>query len=250
MSLMSVLPILLAVAMLPIMLALMGIGERAARRFRNVPAGPVDSAVLALLGLLLGFQFAGASNRLDTRRQIVVKEANAIGTAYLRIDLLPSEDQPALRALFREYTALRVKMVEARRTEQAIATDAESRKVQNEIWGKAVAACRKDPSPATRTLVITSLNDMIDVTTERHVAAHTHTPLLVVGLLISVALMSAFLVGYATHGPKRPRVLHALFVVVVVGTLYVTLDMEFPRAGLIQVGPADEAMSVTLAGMG
>jgi hypothetical protein len=250
MSTLDFVPLLLALALLPIMVLLMLAGERAARRFREAPAGPVDAAVLALLGLLLGFQFAGASSRLDTRRQIVLREANAIGTAYLRIDLLPVEEQPQLRALFKEYTGLRIQMANARLVEDAIEADAQSRKVQAKIWTHAVAACRKDPSPATKTLVISSINDMIDVTSERMVASHTHTPMAVIALLLGVTLMSAFIVGYATEGPPRPWVHRIMFMLVIVATLYVTLDMEYPRVGLIRVGAADEVLNATLSGMG
>ena len=63
--------------------------------------GTIDAAVFALLGLLLGFSFAGAMSRFDSRRQLIVNEANAIGTAYLRIDLLPAAEQPEIRTLFR-----------------------------------------------------------------------------------------------------------------------------------------------------
>ncbi|MFO0825143.1 MAG: hypothetical protein U0792_18820 [Gemmataceae bacterium] len=249
MSTLDFVPLLLALGMLPVMVLLMVAGERVARRFREAPSGPVDAAVLALLGLLLGFQFAGASSRLDARRQIVLREANAIGTAYLRVDILPAEEQPQLRALFKEYTGLRIQMANARTIEEAVVADAQSRKVQGKIWSHAVAACRKDPSPATKTLVISAINDMIDVTSERMVASHTHTPKAVIALLLGVTLMSAFIVGYATEGPPRPWVHRILFMLVIVTTLYVTLDMEFPRAGLIQVGAADEALTATLAGM-
>jgi hypothetical protein len=249
MLLAQVLPIVAVVVLAPAMLLLMVAGERTAHRYREVPAGPVEAAVLALLGLLLGFQFAGASNRLDARRQIIVREANTIGTAYLRVDLLPPDDQPALRSLFREYTTLRLKLIESRTTEEVLSRDAASRAIQGEIWSRSVAACQKTPSPATQTLVVSALNDMIDVTTERSVAAHTHTPVVVTALLLSVSLLSAFLVGYSTHGPSRPWLVRVLFTAVVAGTLYVTFDMEFPRSGLIQVGAADDAMTATLAGM-
>ncbi|MCE9565581.1 MAG: DUF4239 domain-containing protein [Planctomycetes bacterium] len=249
MSPVEFIPIVIAIVLLPAMLGLMVVGERIAKRTRPAQAAPIDGAILALLGLLLGFQFAGATTRLETRRQIVVKEANAIGTAYLRIDLLPADDQPQMRDLFRTYTTLRIRMVEADRLEHAHAADAESRKLQSQIWSKAIAACRKDPSPATQTLVISSLNDMFDVTTERIVASRTHTPLVIVALLFGVTLASAFLIGYSTIGLQHSWILRGLFATVIVGTLYVTLDMEFPRVGLIRVGAADDAMIDTRRGM-
>src|SRR5512139_1750487 len=70
-------------------------------------SGPIIGAVFALLGLLIAFTFSGAYSRFDARRQLIVQEANAIGTAYLRVDLLPAETQAPLRESFREYTATR-----------------------------------------------------------------------------------------------------------------------------------------------
>src|SRR5689334_2760578 len=90
--------------------ACLEIGFRAGRRNSTNNAelahegiGVIEAAVFALLGLLLGFSFAGGTSRLDARRQLIVQEANAIGTAYLRLDLFPADDQPEMRRLFREY---------------------------------------------------------------------------------------------------------------------------------------------------
>jgi len=74
--------------------------------------GTIDAAVFALLGLLLGFSFAGATSRFDGRRQLIVHEANAIGTAYLRLDLLPASEQPVMRGMFREYLDARLRAYE------------------------------------------------------------------------------------------------------------------------------------------
>ena len=74
--------------------------------------GTIDAAVFALLGLLLGFSFAGAMSRFDARRQLIVNEANTIGTAYLRVDLLPAAEQSEVRALFREYLDARLRAFE------------------------------------------------------------------------------------------------------------------------------------------
>ncbi|HEY5866855.1 MAG TPA: DUF4239 domain-containing protein, partial [Candidatus Tectomicrobia bacterium] len=84
------------------------------RRMRQVTAdarqgiGAIEGAVFGLMGLLIAFTFSGATSRFDTRRQLIVEEANAIGTAYLRLDLLPAAAQPALRELFRRYVDARL----------------------------------------------------------------------------------------------------------------------------------------------
>ena len=78
----------------------------------HIGAGAIEGAVLALLGLILAFTFSGASSRLAERRQLIVREANAIGTAYLRVDLLPASEQPAVRHLFRQYLDARLQVYE------------------------------------------------------------------------------------------------------------------------------------------
>jgi len=103
----------LSVGLLVGMLACLELGYRSGWRAAQGDGaaqeglGAIEAAVFALLGLLLGFAFAGATARLDARRMLIVKEANAIGTAYLRLDLLPPADQPELRRLFRDYLDVR-----------------------------------------------------------------------------------------------------------------------------------------------
>ena len=171
---------LLALGLMLGMLALLEIGRRMGdRRLANDPegaragTGTVESAVLALLGLLIAFTFSGAASRFDARRDLIVQETNVIGTAYLRIDLLPAGAQPALRDLFRRYVDSRLETY--RRIPNVGAVKAElarSTALQGEIWTQAVAASRLEgaPPPAAM-LLLPALNDMIDITTTRAMAA-------------------------------------------------------------------------------
>src|SRR6267142_5115086 len=129
----------------------------------------VDSAVFSLYGLLLAFTFSGAPARLDTRRQLIAQEANAIGTAYLRVDLLPADLQPAMRQQFRDYLDSRL---ETYRKFKDIEADkaglAKSAQLQQEIWSQAVAATRSGASHAEAgKLLLPALNEMINITTTR-----------------------------------------------------------------------------------
>ena len=130
--------------------------------------GAIEAAVFALLGLLLGFSFAGATSRLDTRRQLIVDEANAIGTAYLRLDLLPSSNQPEIRQLFRQYLDARLsaydQLPDPNSTAQELVRAAQ---VQQEIWSRAVTVSREDPSKESARLLLPAINEMIDITTAR-----------------------------------------------------------------------------------
>ena len=207
--------------------------------------GAMEAAVYGLLGLLLALSFSGGSARLDARRKLIVEEANAIGTAYLRLDLLPAGEQPALRRSFREYLDARLsvyeKMPDLDAAEREIARAAT---IQNTIWSQAIAAARNDPTGGAPRLLLPAINEMIDVTTSRTVALHVHLPGLIFALLIGVALLSGLLAGYAMAKRKRRSWLHMFVYVTVVSlTIYAVADLDDPRSGLIRLDAADHALS-------
>ena len=212
----------------------------------SAAANAVGAAVFGLLGLLLAFTFSGAASRFEARRHLITTEANAIGTAYLRLDLLPVDAQPGLRRLFHDYLELRILSHrdegDARAT-AILATDTAS--TQKRIWDAAISASgRADAVPSARLLVVPALNDMIDITTTRAVAVENHPPVVILGLLVGLCLLSALVVGHsAATGPRRtwfyPVVLSATMAL----TLYVVIDLEYPRQGLIRVDGADKVLS-------
>lgn len=243
---------LLALSLLLGMLLLLEIGRRVgARRLAQDAEGAragtstVEGAVFALLGLLIAFTFSGATSRFDERRQLVVEEANAIGTAYLRLDLLPADTQPALRDLFRRYVDSRLETyrklpdIDAAKSELA-----HSVQLQGEIWSQAWAAGRMEgaPPPATM-LLLPALNQMIDITTTRTMASQMHPPLVIFGLLFGLALASALLAGYGMAGGQSRNWLHMVgFTIVMALAVYVILDIEYPRLGLIRVDAFDQVL--------
>ena len=141
------------------MLTLLEIGRRVGnRRLQNdaegarAGTGTVEGAVFALLGLLIAFTFSGAASRFDERRNLIVEETNDIGTAYLRLDLLPTSAQPALRDLFRRYVDSRLETYRKMPDLEAVKAElARSIVLQGEIWTQAVTAGRLEnaPPPAT-----------------------------------------------------------------------------------------------------
>jgi len=207
--------------------------------------GAIEAAVFALLGLLLGFSFAGATSRLDARRDLIVKEANAIGTAYLRIDLLPANEQPAMRKLFRDYLDARLSAYQTLPDLVAANQDfARADQLQKDIWSRAVIAYETTHSEAIERSVLPALNDMIDVTTSRTVALHTHLPALIFALLISVALLSGLLAGFAMAKRKSRSWMHMILYAIVVSiTIYAVLDLDYPRGGIIRLTAADKALT-------
>jgi hypothetical protein len=206
--------------------------------------GAIEGGVFGLLGLMIAFTFGGAIQRLSERRDLVVEESNAIGTAWMRLDLLPEPQRGELRALFRRYVDSRLEIY-ARLPDVTAARAALQRSngVQEEIWSAAVAACTADSGQRLTNLVVPPLNAMIDLTTVRTMKAFHHTPAPVLGLLFVLALGAAFLAGRAMSVTAERPLSHVLvFAVLMALAVYVILDMEYPRVGLIRVDAADQVL--------
>ena len=209
-----------------------------------VGTSAVDAAVLGLLGLLLAFWFSSAGTRLDMRRSLIVEEANAIGTAWLRLDLLPEDAQPAVRDEFRSYLDLRLAQTPG-------ATHAESDAVltkrvataQDSIWCQSVAAAPRCESDQAAVLLLDALNAMFDAGTRHRAAFNAHTPAAILALVLLVAIFAAVLAGHDMAGRGRFNWLHIIvFAGVVSLTIWVIYDLEMPRYGLIRVNNYDQTM--------
>ena len=241
-----VVSVLLFLGMLGCLEAGYRIGCRAYRKTATAHEGigTIGAAVFALLGLLLGFTFSNGISHLDQRRELIIREANAISTAYLRLDLLSPSQQLEMRPLFREYLDARLDVYEKLPDMNAVDRDlTRAGQLQQEIWSKAVAAGDADPSQNVTRLLLPALNDMFDVTTSRTIALHTHLPPLIFGLSIIVALLSGLLAGYEMAKRKRRSLLHAvLYAVVIAVTVFTFLDLDYPRFGFIRLNSADRAL--------
>jgi hypothetical protein len=213
--------------------------------------GAVDGAVFALLGLLIAFTFSGAASRLDTRRQLIAEEANAIGTAFLRLDLLTDRHREALQTDFRRYLTARVEAY--RKLPDVVAAKqeaSEADKIQGEIWKRAVLACREEGSQPVTMLLLPALNQMIDITSTRLMATRLHPPYVVFAMLTVLALVSALVAGYGMSGSKARSWLHVIgYAAIIAVTVYVILDLEYPRLGLLRLDSADTMMEGLLQGM-
>jgi hypothetical protein len=247
----ATLAVLFAAALFVGMLLLLELGRRIgvrrlARDSEGARAGlgSIEGAIFALLGLLIAFTFSGAAARFDTRRQLIVEETNAIGTAYLRVDLLPAESQPAIRERFRQYVDSRLAVyaklpdIEAAKEELA-----RSNELQSGLWKQAVAACRQSDNPVPTMLLLPAMNQMIDITTTRTMAGQMHPPTIVYGMLGALALVGALLAGYGMAGGRSRSWIHiAAFAAIMALTVYVILDLEYPRMGFLRVDSFDQAL--------
>ncbi|NWE25658.1 DUF4239 domain-containing protein [Pseudomonas gingeri] len=210
----------------------------------RVGIGAIEGAVFGLLALLIAFTFSGAATRMDARRTLIVAETNAMGTAWLRLDLLPVTHQPALRQDFRDYVDARIAYYrDLTDIERATRENARANALQLVIWKKAVASLQDMPTPTLGVSALQALNEMIDITTTRSVALETHPPLTIYLMLIALTQISALLIGYGMAGTVTRHWLHSLgYALVMVCVLYVILDFEFPRLGIIRVDYFDKIM--------
>jgi hypothetical protein len=205
----------------------------------------IDGAVFGLMGLLLAFSFSGAVSRFDTRRELIVQETNAIGTAYLRVDLLPEAVQPQIRDDFRAYLDERLDFYKDLSPNPAKALDelAASDKLQKKIWDESVPAAKQTGSPAVLSLVVSSLNEMFDITTTRIVALQTHPPLPIYVTLVLLALFSSIVAGFGMGDTgKRPWLHTLVYAAALTLTVYTIIDLEFPRFGIIRIDRYDRAL--------
>jgi len=211
--------------------------------------GAAEGAVYALFGLLLAFSFSGAAERFDEKRVLIVNEANAIGTAYLRIDMMPAEAQPALREGFRRYLDSRLLAygklpdVAAARVEFA-----RSLSLQQELWKLAVETIQKHGGLPQ--LLLPPLNEMFDIAATRAARNYTHPPNAIFAMLVALALVSALLVGFRMAGDDSRSLVHTVvYAGVLALVIYLILDMEYPRLGFIRTDAADRALVEVREGM-
>ena len=204
----------------------------------------VDGAVFGLLGLLIAFSFSGAAARFERRRSQIVEEANAIHTAYLRIDALPTASQPALRESFRRYVDARLAIFRAIPDEARVReASARAAALQGEIWNSAQPR-PDEPGRRPDPFVLSALNAMFEITTTRAMASQTHPPALIYFTLLGLALVAAVLAGYgmAGSGARYSRLHPLAFALVLTATVYVILDLEYPRVGFIRLDAADQLL--------
>jgi hypothetical protein len=207
--------------------------------------GVLEGALFALMGLILAFSFSGAGERLDARRQLIVEEANCVGTAYLRLDLLPTQAQPELREKFRQYVDARLAAYAAlpdmAKTQAAIDR---SITIQNEIWTKAVAATKQPAGSLQATLlVIPALNEMFDIGNTQYMSAKIHPPLVIYVLMGVLILICSLLAGFEMGFNRNRSWLHVFaFATLLAITVYTIIELEFPRLGLVNVSNFDQTL--------
>lgn len=220
------------------------IGFRFARRSANKVGkeatshiSTIEAALLGLLALLLGFAFSMSMSRYDSRKSIVIDEANDLQTTYLRAELLNDPFKEVTKRLLKEYVDSRVEYLQAGLDELKIQEALDRTiKIQHQLWDQAVHAARADSDEVRTGYFIESLNSLIDDHTVRVNAMRNHVPEIILLLLIFVGAMTIAMTGYSSGINKlRLPVPRAILVILTAATLIVIIDLDRPRRGLITV---------------
>ncbi len=197
----------------------------------------IQAAILGLLALLLGFTFAMAMSRFDVRKQMILDEANAIGTASLRTQLLPDPPRRELADLLRRYVNVRLEFYAAGTDENKLNAASEAtNRLQTQIWSSAAALAEKEPRAVTIGLFLQSMNEVIDLHNKRLTALENHVPEVILFLLYFVALVATGLIGYGCGlGGVRNLFVTVVSSILIAAVIIVIIDLDRPRHGLIQV---------------
>jgi hypothetical protein len=207
--------------------------------------GPVEAAVFGLMGLIIALTFSGAALRFDQRRMLIIDEANAIGTAYLRVDLLPDDAQPSIRRDFREYLEARIALYHNISDKKKVAElEERTASLQMIIWKASVIACQKSDNKSASMLLLPALNSMIDICSTRTAVRQVHQPNIIFIVMIILAFVCSLIAGYGLALKKSRSWIHLIgFTLVLLVTIIVIIDIEYPRLGFIRIDALDMLLS-------
>jgi hypothetical protein len=205
--------------------------------------GVVLGTTLTLSGLIVGFTFSMAIGRYEQRKNYEEAEANAIGTQYLRAQLLPADDAAKMRAQLRRYTDARVSYYEARDALQLKHIETRTSQLRDELWAAALGAATND-RPALASLVIAGMNDVLNSQGYTEASWWNRIPTSAWILMVSIAVISHLLVGYGTQSAQSKSPLRTVLPLVVSIAFLLIADIDSPRSGIIRVQPRNLTMLV------
>jgi hypothetical protein len=236
-------PLLICLVLMGVLIVTAEIGFWAKRRKKagsdNIEKADIAlilGAVMTLLALLLGFTYAMSGGRFETRRQLVIEEANAIGTTYLRAKTLPEPRSSEIQELLRQYTALRVEIAGTAddAPEKIRGMDNRTKELHGLLWSHAAVLARESPSPVIAVFLQT-LNEMIDLHTKRLAEFRNRVPFSIYLVLFVVSTITLWLVGYYFGWHRqRVRILTTMLALLVASVMWLIMDLDQPVRGAIK----------------
>jgi len=196
--------------------------------------GVTLGATLTLLGLIIGFTFSMATTRYDQRKNYEEEEANAIGTEYVRVDLLPGDATVKAQSLLVQYTNLRIEYYKARRWEELARINDETAKLQDQLWATVAAPAKSQPSTNTM-LAASGMNDVLNSQGYTQASWWNRIPRSAWSLMFAIAIVSHILLGYGAH--RKTSFLSIVLPLLVAISFLLIADIDSPRGGIIRVQP-------------
>jgi hypothetical protein len=196
----------------------------------------IAAATLTLLGLIIGFSFSMAITRYDQRKDYEEAEANAIGTEYVRADLLPEPDATAVRALLISYVDRRISFYLSRGDGPLLRIDADTARLQDQLWTAVQAPALAQPTPVIA-LAVGGMNDVLNSQGRTQAAWWNRIPDAAWGLMAIIALCSNLLIGYGVRCTETKALLFLMLPLVVSISFFLISDIDSPRHGMIRVRP-------------
>jgi hypothetical protein len=196
----------------------------------------IVAAVLTLLGLIIGFSFSMATNRYDLRKNYEEAEANAIGTEYVRADLLPATEASRVRALLKDYLDQRILFYEARGEHELQQVNAHTAQLQSQLWSTVQVSASAQPTPVIA-LAVSGMNDVLNSQGYTQAAWWNRIPVGAWLLMAAVAIWSNLLVGYGTRNTEARAIRLLALPLVLCIAFFLIADIDSPRRGIIFVRP-------------
>ncbi len=182
-------------------------------------------------------------DRYDNRRASIVDEANAIGTAILRTDLYPDSISKEFKKDFKTYLDIRLSYFDAGTEAKKLDNSLNSTAIIGDsIWQRATILSKNGNFDAASRQMIPALNDMIDAVTTRDAAKNAKVPVTIVYVLFILSVFSSFIIGYGTTGKLLNGFIGYIFIFMVTASIYLILDLDSPRHGLISTEKANQKM--------
>lgn len=198
--------------------------------------GVILAATLTLLGLIIGFSFSMAISHYDQRKNYEEAEANAIGTEYVRVDVLPPADAARVRTLLRNYLDQRVLFYKTRDPQQLGQINTATAQLQSELWGAVQTLAVAQPSPISA-LAVSGMNDVLNSQGYTQAAWWNRIPIAAWVLLVVIAVCCNLMVGYGARRPESEAILFLVMPLVVAISFFLIADIDSPRGGVIHVRP-------------
>jgi hypothetical protein len=196
--------------------------------------GLVRASTAALVGFLIGFAFSGAASRFIDRQDLIVKEANALGTAYLRADVIAEPQRGDLKGALKEYTADRVALLGREGGDQVEPLLANARGLHERMWKSAIDATRGNAP--LMAVVLPPINEVIDLHSIHLAMARRHLPSPIMTVLLATAAIGVGMIGFGNgRVGRRFSVLDAVYGAVLAAALWMTIDLDYPSIGIIRV---------------